>query len=208
MKRIPKQRKTRDTILILTNGKQTEKNFFNNITSYYRTMFAIEVKFLNEQCDDLVKHAIQVDREKYNQIWCVFDIDDSLEEGHLLIALQLAKKNDIQIAYSNEAFEVWLLYHLCDNVKTNLTRKTYIKEINNILQEQNCNYKKNDIDILKTIFIPNTLEATQKAKKHHQKLIAEHQKEFCGNTNYPIWKWKSDTTIYQLIEKLNLTPKN
>ncbi len=209
MKRIQKFKKERDTILILTNGKQTEKNYFKSLTSNYETMFKIEVKVLNKQCDELVNYAAQLDKSSYNQIWCVFDIDDSYTEGHLIRAIKLAKQNNIMIAYSNEAFEVWLLYHLSNSVNLNLTRRTYIKELNSLLQNEGYNraYKKNDVNLLKEKFISNALIAAQNAKKSYQKVVADYQKTY-HNENYPIWDWKSTTTVYQLIESLQLKLKS
>lgn len=210
MKRIQKQKKIRDTVLIITNGRQTEKNYFNSITNSYKSMFTIKVVYKNAQPDELVSYAISLDANLYNQIWCVFDIDDTYAEGHLLVALQSAKKNNIHIAFSNEAFEVWLLYHLTSNVSPSLTRKSYIKEINKILDDNNIGkkFEKNDIELLKKEFIPKALQATEIAKRYYQKLEANHQKEFIGNKNYPIWDWKSATTVYQLIENLQLTNRD
>ena len=48
MKREQKQKILRDTILIITNGKQTEKNYFNNITNSFRSVYTIKVDFKNE----------------------------------------------------------------------------------------------------------------------------------------------------------------
>ncbi len=210
MKRVQKNRIIKDTILILTNGKQTEKNYFNNLKSYFDSMFTIKVEFQNLQCDKLVEFAITRKDENYNQIWCVFDIDDSFAEGHLTVALRLAQKNNIKICYSNESFEVWLLYHLVDNVKETLSRNTYSNEINKVLESinENLEYKKNNEDIIKRYIIPKALEATQKAKKKHQLKELEHQKEYYGNMNYKIWEWKSTTTVFRLIECLNLTEKS
>lgn len=208
MKRTQKQRKIRDTILIVTNGKRTEKLYFDNLTNSFKSMFKIKVEYKNEQPDELVEYAKSLDSNLYNQIWCVFDIDDSCKEGHLLHALAEAKKHNINIAYSNEAFEVWLLCHLTKNIRTSLTRKTYIKEINNYLEEKRLpKYQKNDLDLLKNQFIPKALQASEVAKKIYQSLEANHQKEFSGNKNYPIWDWKSTTTVYQLIEALQLNSK-
>lgn len=209
MKRTQKQRKIRDTILIVTNGKRTEKLYFDNLTNSFNSMFKIKVEYKNEQPDELVEYAKSLDANLYNQIWCVFDIDDSYKEGHLLHALAEAKKHNINIAYSNEAFEVWLLCHLTKNIRTSLTRKTYIKEINNYLEEMRLpKYQKNDLNLLKNQFIPNALQASEIAKKIYQGFEANHQKQYGGNKNYPIWDWKSTTTVYQLIETLQLTPKN
>jgi hypothetical protein len=209
MKRIQKLKKIRDTILIITNGKQTEKNYLNSITTHFKSMFTLKVEYKNYECDKLVEYAISKKTENFNQIWCLFDIDESYKDGHLLIALQNAKKHDIKIAYSNESFEVWLLLHLTDSVSPTLTRNKYIREINKTLQEKgiNANYKKNDIELLKSLFIPNILEATQNAKKIYQKLEANHLKEYYGNTNYPIWDWKSSTTVFELIDTLKLTKR-
>lgn len=208
MKRTQKQRKIRDTILIVTNGKRTEKLYFGNLTNSFSSMFKIKVEYKNEQPDELVEYAKSLDSNLYNQIWCVFDIDDSYKEGYLLYALAEAKKHNINIAYSNEAFEVWLLCHLTKNIRPSLIRKTYIKEINNYLEEKRLpKYQKNDLDLLKNQFIPKALQASEVAKKIYQSFEANHQKEFSGNKNYPIWDWKSTTTVYQLIEALQLNPK-
>lgn len=208
MKRPQKIRKQRDTILILTNGR-TEKNYFEAISTGYSSMYKIEVKLLNAECDKLVNYAINLDRSKYNQIWCVFDIDNSLEENHLILALKLAKDNNINIAYSNEAFEVWLLYHIFEKVPSALTRKAYIKEINKHLESiGSSKYQKNDVELLKKIFLPKLLVATENSKKVHQKFEAEHQKLNSGNKGYPVWEWKSTTTVYKLIENLQLIQKD
>ena len=50
-------------------------------------------------------------------------------------------------------------------------------------------------------------EELEVAKKIYQSFEANHQKEYSGNKNYPIWEWKSTTTVYQLIEALQLTLK-
>ena len=209
MKRPQKIRKQKDTILIVTNGKKTEKNYFELISKRYHSLYTIEIKFLGGECDKLVNFAISVDKSKYNQVWCVFDIDDSLKEKHLIYALKLAEKNNINIAYSNESFEVWLLYHLSENVSSSLIIKLYIKEINKLLSNKGClaKYQKGDSVLLEKQFIPNLLIATENAKKTHQKFEANHQKSFSGNKGYPIWDWKSTTNIYQLIERLKLTDR-
>ena len=61
MKRVHKQRKIRDTILILTNGRQTEKNYFDSITLHYKSIYSIKCEFKNYQCDALVEYAISLE---------------------------------------------------------------------------------------------------------------------------------------------------
>lgn len=209
MKRPQKQKQIRDTILLITNGKQTESNYFKNITSSFTSMFKIKVEYKNEQPDKLVDYAKILSLNLYNQIWCVFDIDDTYKEGHLEYAIKEANKHNINIAFSNESFEVWLLCHLTNNISTTLNRKSYIKKINEILSANKINnYQKNDEELLIKHFIPKALQATEIAKKHYQTMEANHQRQYKGNKNYPIWQWKSTTTVYQLIESLKLEPKD
>ena len=206
MKRPSTTRKTRDTVLILTNGR-TEKCYFDSITSGFRSIYKIDARYKNCQCNELVRWATEFDASYFNQIWCVFDIDDELKEGHLLQALKLAADNNIKIAFSNEAFEVWLLYHLSSSVPSSLTRNTYGKEINKQLKSQgkSVKYAKANKNLLTTEFIPKIQVATESAKRAYQLLEAAHQRVYFNNTNYPIWDWKSATTVYKLIEVLQLT---
>ena len=210
MKRVQRIRRVRDTVLIITNGKQTEKNYFNSITNSFKCPYTIKVEYKNSECDELVRYASLLDSSSYNQIWCVFDIDESFAEGHLLSALKDAEKNNIRIAFSNESFEVWLLFHIKDNVSPSLSRKTYIKELNKLLEQKGVSksYKKNDLELMRDFFIPKLPDAATNAKKIFQKAELEHQNQFCGNKNYPIWSWKSTTNVYKLIEALKLSFKD
>ena len=210
MKRIPLNKKIRDTVLIITNGK-TEKTYFNSITQNFKSVYKLKVEYKNDECDEMVNYAVKEARDNdYNQVWVVFDIDESFSEGHLTAALHTARTNNIEIAYSNEAFEVWLLYHLKSTVSESLTRKTYSKELNKLLKEEDltASYKKNDDDLLKNTFIPKLLTATTNAKKNYQRYQAERQREYITNKQFRIWEWKSTTTVYQLIEALRLTEKD
>mgnify|MGYP001659500263 CR=1 FL=1 len=58
MPRKTKQLAVRDEFLILTNGKRTEKNYFEAVRSNYKSIFKISVKFMNDDPVALVSHAI------------------------------------------------------------------------------------------------------------------------------------------------------
>jgi len=49
-----------------------------------------------------------------DQVWCVFDRDDSLSQ-EVIDAITEAEKASIRVAYSDECFEFWLLLHFCYN---------------------------------------------------------------------------------------------
>ena len=57
MPRKTKQLAVRDEFLILTNGKRTEKNYFEAVRSNYKSIFKISVKFMNDDPVALVSHA-------------------------------------------------------------------------------------------------------------------------------------------------------
>lgn len=99
----------RDQFLILTNGKQTEKNYFEAVRAKYKTIFKITVKFMNDDPVALVNHAI-AEKSSQNRVWCVFDMDEFLPTS-IKEAMRLADENNIGIAFSNMAFEVWLIDH-------------------------------------------------------------------------------------------------
>ena len=75
MPRKTKKIAVRDEFLILTNGKRTEKNYFEAVRSNYKSIFKISVKFINDDPVALVDHAIGMKNAR-NRVWCVFDKDE------------------------------------------------------------------------------------------------------------------------------------
>lgn len=49
--------------------------------------------------------------EEIDQVWCVFDVD---EHPMILEACEQARANDVQLAISNPAIELWFLLHFQD----------------------------------------------------------------------------------------------
>lgn len=131
MPRKTKQLAVRDEFLILTNGKRTEKNYFEAVRSNYKSIFKISVKFMNDDPVALVDHAIGMKNAR-NRVWCVFDKDefptDSVEP-----AIKTAKDNGIGIAFSNIAFEVWLIDHF-EKCYTEKTAEKLIADFDRILR--------------------------------------------------------------------------
>lgn len=204
MGRTTKKLQVRDKFYILTNGRETEKNYFDLLKSR-KSIFSVKVQFHNGDPLTLVKNALKI--TDANQIWCVFDVDSTILEGTFAKAITLAKENNIQIAFSNVAFEVWLLSHY-DKVEKNMNAQSLFNAMNKLLKNKlklNIPYEKADKNLLEKYFLPRLDDATTNAKIVHQKRIKEHQQNFGDNTNYPIWKWNSCTTVYRLIEALCLS---
>ena len=204
MGRQQKKLQIRNRFYILTNGKETEKNYFELIKCK-KSIYNVKIEYHNDSPYKLVKYGTTLCDA--NQVWCVFDIDNTMDEKSLIPALELASESNIQIAFSNMAFEVWLLSHF-DKIERNMDNKQLIREMNNLLKKKlslDLEYDKADKDLLKKYFIPSYKTATENAKIVHQKYIAAHEKKHHGNKDYRIWEWNSCTNVYKLIEALQLT---
>lgn len=114
-------REQRKKFLIVCEGEKTEPLYF----SAFRVPKDIcEVKGTGYNTVSLVNEAIRLSQNSaYDQVWVVMD-KDSFSIDQFNQALQLAKNNGIQIAYSNEAFELWYLLHF-DFHQSAISRTSY-----------------------------------------------------------------------------------
>ncbi|RLD05201.1 MAG: RloB domain-containing protein [Chloroflexi bacterium] len=177
----------RRKILIVCEGEKTEPNYFKKFK--IRPDFVVKVEGVGQDPGNLIKETVRLKHdEKYDQVWCVFDKDE-VSIVNFNRALQLAKRNNIQVAYSNEAFELWYLLHF-SYIDTGISRKSYKRR----LSEKRClghPYKKNS----KTIF--DELYAKQKdAINNAKRLLDEYQSRNPATDN-------PSTTVHLLVEQLN-----
>lgn len=130
-------RKTRDNILIVCEG-ETEK--------FYLEKFSRHIKIINVKGGSaltLVQRAVEEKNDPskfYNKVWCVVDRDRGSNNPpeNLIIALELAQENKIQLAYSNQCFELWFLLHY-EIPLIKLTKAQYIRKLSKFIGEK---YKK------------------------------------------------------------------
>lgn len=138
------RRKTRQIvckILIVSEGTKTEPNYFNAFKSLNRgtVVYDIEVKGEATNTIQVVNKAIELrDKGDYDSVWAVFD-KDSFDDDKFNAAIIKAEKNGIGCAWSNEAFELWYLYHFQNRV-TAMSRKEYEKAISDAVNDS-PNYK-------------------------------------------------------------------
>ena len=115
LKRQANKRQPRETFLIVCEGEKTEYYYFTCLREDLKSNnIKIKVKGEGQNTLSLVKKAINIkNNEKsasYDQVWCVFDKDNYTKE-QFNQAERLAQKENIKIAYSNEAFEIWYILH-------------------------------------------------------------------------------------------------
>jgi hypothetical protein len=130
--------------LIVCEDENTEPGYFERFKSQIpdETIFLKPVG-TGRDAKGVVEQAIK-ERQKLSLeakrdvdvVWAVFDKDDADENATKIKrfegAFETAKDNDIEIAYSNEAFELWLLLHFTDVDKAVALPRT---EIYDLLQE-------------------------------------------------------------------------
>jgi hypothetical protein len=112
--------------LIVCEDQNTEPAYFKNFkaqipeeTIYLRPVgTGRDPKGVVEQAvAEKEKLSIEAKKE-VDVVWAIFDKDDADENATKIQrfndAFEIAKNNSIEVAYSNEVFELWLLLHLTD----------------------------------------------------------------------------------------------
>lgn len=102
-------RKLRERFLIVCEGEKTEPLYFDD----FRVAKSVKVVGIGFNTVSLVQKAIEIrdeSEDKFDQVWCVFD-KNSFSNENFNSAIDLATRNEIKAAYSNEAFELWYLLH-------------------------------------------------------------------------------------------------
>jgi hypothetical protein len=188
-KRTSGSRDVRQKLLILTEGKSTEPNYFKG----FRCRTAdIVIKGTGEGKVSLVEFAIKErDRrlnegDEYDQTWCVFDRDKLKNDGFEK-SLKLAKDNSIKVAYSNPCFELWYVLHF-EYLHTALEVKHYLQKLNKLLGKD---YEKNAGNLYE-VLLPNQ----SKAIKHSSKLLNTYTKHNPEKNN-------PSTDVHLLVEEIN-----
>ncbi|MBI1313523.1 RloB domain-containing protein [bacterium] len=116
-------KEARPRILVVTEGAVTEPQYLDGLKKACRNpLVDVEVEdrhgrdphaLVKIARDRLRQAERQARREsddnlKYDDVWCVFDIDDHQTVAD---AKQMARDNQIELAISNPAIELWLLLH-------------------------------------------------------------------------------------------------
>jgi hypothetical protein len=114
--------------LIVCEGKKTEPNYFKSLRAELRVSVNVRVEGIGDNTDSLVERAIELkDEDDYVQAWCVFD-RDSFPANRFNRAIQLVENNGLQVAYSNEAFELWYILHF-EYLQAGLPRDDYAEKL-------------------------------------------------------------------------------
>jgi hypothetical protein len=188
--------------LIVTEGTETEVNYFENIKDIINKNYkgrikvqpiALRVKGIGKSTCALVKEAVKRrSLGSFSDVWVVFDKDDNIDFDD---AIKLAKDEGLNVAWSNESFELWLLLHFQD-LNSPLTRNYYESKLDSHFKRLNYNngkYEKNIKNIFEVIK-DNTLKAIERSEK----LLNEHK---CNRINI-CSKMNPATNVQELVNIL------
>jgi len=119
----------RPLILIVCEGKNTEKSYFDQFRLTSAQLVTLGKGY---NTISLVNETIRISTlsdANYEQIWCVFDKDD-FPANDFNSAITIAESSGFKAAYSNQAFEYWLILHFEDHQGGPMSRQDYNKKLN------------------------------------------------------------------------------
>ncbi len=193
------------TILIVCEGENTEPSYFN----LFRLSSAT-IKPVGEGYNtvSLVKRAIQLASEgNYEQVWCVFDADpkpdNPMHSSNFNIAISIAESKGFGVAYSNQAFEYWIILHFSDHQGGSMPRADYDTKINKFLEPFNLTYdgKKSKIITEEMFEVLNGIDEKTNIKRVDL-AIKRAERNYGKFPHTNLADEESSTTVFRLVKEL------
>jgi hypothetical protein len=179
--------------LIVCEGEKTEP--------YYFRKFIEECNFRGRLVDvrvmdvkpstprELIKQAKKLREIPADEVWAVFDKNGYTRHAE---AFSLAKKSEVNIAFSSISFEFWILLHY------EYTTRSFGKSdevINHLLKKGYINFQKKDRNLYDKI-----KDKTQKAINNAERVRKSQCK---GNPDCPIYELNPYTDVDKLLHAIH-----
>ena len=176
----------RESFIIFCEG-ETEVGYFSSFEKRARlTSGGNALKIVENAV--AFKNATE---KKYDHYWAVFDKDETTD-SHFAQAIQLAHANNIEVAWSNQAFECWIILHYRD-FKHACHRNEYEALLKQYISGYNARGKGEEQGRqLYLLTAPLLLSAIERAKNGYasfDKALLAAQKQ-------------TSTLIYELVESI------
>jgi hypothetical protein len=116
LKRAAAQRPELRTIVVFTEGKNSEPDYINGLRKlpHISEDVALKLELHPEHGVPLTLVQRAVERNKDQEVdecWCLFDVEWPKNHPNLNGAVSLAEVSGISLAVSNPCFELWLILH-------------------------------------------------------------------------------------------------
>ena len=183
---------------IVTEGK-TELLYFQRLVEEFELRknprVEIQITSINTGASKTLLQEARKKKKECDDVWIVCDKDENSDDVFSQMLAQ-ARSQKIQVAYSNQAFEYWVLLHFSDLQGEAIDRRDYEKKLNQVLRPYNIAYtttpKTLSPELLDVLMDSKLIDqAISRAKRIHEKKITEGKpySESC-------------TTVYCLIGML------
>ncbi len=201
-------RNKKKTFLIVCEWKNTEPSYFDKFNI---STIDIEIVWTWYNTIKIIDEALEKSKKyEYDEIWCVFDADpkpsNPTQISNFNNAIFKWNKLWFWIAYSNQAFEYWLLLHFEDHQWWWMNRKDYNKKLNSYLKPLNIKYDWKTNKIINQNFFDVLYGSSEIAIKRAKKIYELFRKTNWKCTNP--WSEESSTTVYLLVEKILKEERN
>lgn len=179
-------RNLRQSFMIFTEG-ETEEGYFKQFKVRCKTVKGGNaLKIVEESV--IIKQQL---KKRYDQYWVVFDKDNSSLDN-FLNAIQLAERNNLHVAFSCDAFEVWWLFHFM-LIRSRILPRDYSTKIKAQVKEYSDREKGIKQGAIMWLRLePKMKMAIENAKKAHER-FGEIKQCYA----------QSVTTVYKLVEMLS-----
>lgn len=188
--------------LIVCEGEKTEPNYFEALEKKLpRGTVELKIAGTGLNTLGLVNYAIKQRDDalrKYDRVWAVFDKDD-FPARNFNNAIKKAVSNNINCAWTNQAFELWFLLHF-QYVNSGMNRDLYKSYLEREIKTKSGNaayvYLKNN---------PNTFLILKRYGNQPQAIMWAEQLKH-KYTDHRFAYHNPCTRVHELIEEL-LNPK-
>ncbi len=190
----------RQEILIVCEGVNTEPSYFREFR-----LTSGRIVGVGAGCDTIrvVKRAIEEQQNgQYDQVWVVFDKDD-FSANNFNAAIGRAKQHNFRVAYSNQAFEYWLILHFEDHQGGGMHRDDYHGKLNEHLASLGLFYDgKGSKTISKEIFDSLLAFDPQRNKPRMEVAIDRAKRIFNSYDHRSPAEEESSTAVFLLVEEI------
>lgn len=190
------------SILIVCEGENTEPSYFNQFKVTSATVKSVGTGY---NTISLVKKAKKiVGSDNFDQVWCVFD-KDAFKDHDFNRAIKLAEQYGYGVAYSNQAFEYWLILHLDDHQGGRMNRDNYNDKINQLLKPFHVEYNGGDTGckIVSEDFFDILVGTDKKSRRKRVDLAIERAERIYERLDhFSPAKEESSTTVFRLVREL------
>jgi hypothetical protein len=195
----------RQRILIVCEGLNTEPDYFRQFRQHFRLTAAeiVEVGGAGETIRVVERAKNENEQCRFDQTWVVFDKDD-FPADNFDNAIKMAEAAGFGAAYSNQAFEYWLLLHFENHQGGAMHRDQCADKLNDYLKPFGATFDGKGSKSVSPAFFQILMGKDEKIGETRLNLAikrAEKVLDFYADKSSPAFA-ESSTTVFLLVREL------